>query len=295
MQDAIRRGMSTLRLQALQSYGFMARNWHLTKRYWGWEVVWFFYALTSGLSVVFIAQGAEALTGQAPGFDVQYLTMYLIIGTLVWRYLSNIFMLTSEVIAWERWEGTIEYTLMAPVQRWVHLVGQTGYSLAYSLITTIGIGITMALFFQLDLSNANLPGAGAVILGGSLSLISIGIFASILPLLYPERGAQMTSVVEASFLLISGVYYPITVLPEWMQTIAVISPVTYVLEGTRAALLEGAPLSELMQYMIPLADFGRRKLADWIARFQDCRKLCQAQRQAQARWLGATKENASVP
>ena len=256
MQDAIRRGMSTLRLQALQSYGFMARNWHLTKRYWGWEVVWFFYALTSGLSVVFIAQGAEALTGQAPGFDVQYLTMYLIIGTLVWRYLSNIFMLTSEVIAWERWEGTIEYTLMAPVQRWVHLVGQTGYSLAYSLITTIGIGITMALFFQLDLSNANLPGAGAVILGGSLSLISIGIFASILPLLYPERGAQMTSVVEASFLLISGVYYPITVLPEWMQTIAVISPVTYVLEGTRAALLEGAPLSELMQYIIPLLILG---------------------------------------
>ena len=93
-------------------------------------------------------------------------------------------------------------------------------------------------------------------MGGSLSLISIGIFASILPLLYPERGAQMTSVVEASFLLISGVYYPITVLPEWMQTIAVISPVTYVLEGTRAALLEGAPLSELMQYIIPLLILG---------------------------------------
>ena len=70
--------------------------------------MWFFYSLTSGLSVVFIAQGAEALTGSAPGFDVKYLTIYLIIGTLVWRYLSNIFMLTSKVIAWERWEGTIE-------------------------------------------------------------------------------------------------------------------------------------------------------------------------------------------
>ena len=204
MQNIVRRGISTIRLDVLQSYAFMARNWHLTKRYWGWELVWFFYSLTSGLSVVFIAQGAEALTGQAPGFDVKFLTMYLIIGTLVWRYLSNIFMLTSEVIAWERWEGTIEYTLMAPVQRWVHLVGQTGYSLIYSLITTLAIGITMALFFELDLSNANLLGAGAVILAGSLSLISIGIFAGILPLLYPERGAQMTSVVEASFLLDIG-------------------------------------------------------------------------------------------
>ena len=161
MQNVLRRGMSTLRLESLQSYAFLARNWHLTRRYWGWEVVWFFYSLTSGLSVVFIAQGAEALTGTTPSFDVKYLTMYLIIGTLIWRYLSNIFMLTSEVIAWERWEGTIEYTLMAPVERWVHLVGQTAYSLIYSLITTVLIGIAMALFFELDLSNANLARRGS--------------------------------------------------------------------------------------------------------------------------------------
>ena len=256
MQQTLQRGISTLRLDLLQTYAFMARNWHLTKRYWGWEVVWFFYSLTSGLSVVFIAQGAEALTGASLDFDVQYLTMYLIIGTLVWRYLSNIFLLTSEVIAWERWEGTIEYTLMAPVQRWVHLVGQTGYSLIYSLITSLLIGIVMALFFELDLSNSNLLGAAAVILAGSLSLVAIGIIASILPLLYPERGAQMTNVIQASFLLISGVYYPITVLPEWMQALAILSPVTYVLDGTRAAVLEGAALPALMQYILPLLVLG---------------------------------------
>lgn len=256
MQRTIQHGLSTLRLEALQAYAFMARNWHLTKRYWGWEVVWFVYSLTSGLSVVFIAQGAEELTGTPVNFDVQYFTMYLIIGTLVWRYLSNIFTLTSEVIAWERWEGTIEYTLMAPVARWIHLIGQTGYSLVYSLITTLIIGIAMALFFELDLSNANLLGAGAVILAGSLSLVAIGIIASILPLLYPERGAQMTHVIQASFLLISGVYYPITVLPEWMQTLAVVSPVTYVLDGTRAAILESAGLPDLMQYIIPLLGLG---------------------------------------
>ncbi len=256
MQQTIQHGLATLRLEFLQSYAFLARNWHLTKRYWGWELAWFFYSLTSGLSVVFIAQGAEALTGAPLNFDVQYFTMYLIIGTLVWRYLSNIFILTSEVIAWERWEGTIEYTLMAPVQRWVHLVGQTGYSLLYSLITTLIIGIAMALFFELDLSGANLIGATAVILGGSLSLIAIGIIASILPLLYPERGAQMTHVIQASFLLISGVYYPISVLPEWMQTLAIFSPVTYVLDGTRAAILEGAALPDLMDYIVPLLILG---------------------------------------
>ena len=268
MPQTIHRGLAILRLELLQSYAFMARNWHLTRRYWGWELVWFFYSLTSGLSVVFIAQGAEALTGAPVNFDVRYFTMYLIIGTLVWRYLSNIFTLTSEVIAWERWEGTIEYTLMAPVKRWVHLVGQTGYSLIYSLITTLIIGVAMALFFELDLSGANLAGAAAVVLGGSLSLIALGIIASILPLLYPERGAQMTHVVQASFLLISGVYYPISVLPEWMQTLAVFSPVTYVLDGTRAAVLEGAALPDLMQYIIPLLVLGLIALPIGIRAFK---------------------------
>jgi len=69
----------------------------------------------------------------------------------------------------------------------------------------------MALFFEIDLSNSNLFGALLVTLAGSISLIGIGIVASILPLLYPERGAQMSHIIQASFLLISGVYYPITV------------------------------------------------------------------------------------
>jgi ABC-2 type transport system permease protein len=50
----------------------------------------------------------------------------------------------------------------------------------------------------------------------------------------------MTHVIQALLLLISGVYFPISVLPEWMQPLARISPATYVLEGMRAALLEKA-------------------------------------------------------
>ena len=41
-----------------------------------------------------------------------------------------------------------------------------------------------------------------------------------------------------------------------MQTIAVISPVTYVLDGTRAAVLDGAGISDLVQYIVPLLVLG---------------------------------------
>ena len=44
-------------------------------------------------------------------------------------------------------------------------------------------------------------------------------------------------------LVVSGVYYPVEVLPQWMQWIATISPATYALEGIRAAILDGAVVS----------------------------------------------------
>ncbi len=55
-----------------------------------------------------------------------------------------------------------------------------------------------------------------------------------MPLLSPEKGQQVVFIFGSVLLLISGVYYPIDVLPEWMQTLAKLSPVTYALEGIRA-------------------------------------------------------------
>ena len=247
--------VATIRMNLLQSYAFLARNFNLTKRYWGWEVVWLMYSIANSLAVTFIAVGSSAVTGET-NIDIPYFTLYLLLGTLVWHFLSGIFNAVSEVIAWERWEGTIEYTLMAPVHRWVHLIGQTSYALLWSLITTIIIGTVTALFFEIDLSGANLPGALLVLLVGSISLTGVGIVASILPLMYPERGAQMTHIIQASFLLVSGVYYPVSVLPEWMQVLARLSPVTYVLDGIRGSIMDGMPTAELMQYIWPLVLFG---------------------------------------
>lgn len=247
--------VATIRLNLLQSYAFLARNFNLTKRYWGWEVVWLMYSIANSLAVTFIAVGSSTVTGEQ-NIDIPYFTLYLLLGTLVWHFLSGIFNAVSEVIAWERWEGTIEYTLMAPVHRWIHLVGQTSYALLWSLTTTILIGGITALFFEIDLSGANLAGALLVLLIGSISLTGVGIVASILPLMYPERGAQMTHIIQAAFLLVSGVYYPVSVLPEWMQTLARLSPVTYVLDGIRGSIMDGMPTGELMQYILPLIIFG---------------------------------------
>jgi ABC-2 type transport system permease protein len=75
--------------------------------------------------------------------------------------------------------------------------------------------------------------------------------ASTLPLLFPERGAQMTHIVIALLLLVSGVYYPVEVLPAFLQKLAVFSPATYVLDGVRISILEGANTTSLWPYIWP--------------------------------------------
>ena len=66
----------------------------------------------------------------------------------------------------------------------------------------------------------------------------------------------MTFVISSLMLLVSGVYYPISVLPDWMQPLATVSPATYVLEGMRLALLEDAPTAALGSSLLPILLLG---------------------------------------
>jgi ABC-2 type transport system permease protein len=263
--------MSAISYEFKASYAFIERNFNIVKRYWAWELVWLVYGIVNSLSVSFIGVGMGALG--ATEAQSQTMVIYLAIGTIVWRYLSVIFYWVTDVIGIERWEGTIEYTLMAPIQRLTHMLGQTSFAVVYSMFHTIVILAATLLFFNITLTNANLVTPFVVLLAGSFSFIGFSIFGSVLPLLFPERGSQMTHVIIALLLLISGVYYPVSVLPPWMQTLSLISPATYVLEGVRAGLLEGATVQQVWAQIWPLLIIGAvtlpvgLKIFNWAERY----------------------------
>ncbi len=248
--------MSSLMHQGRAAYAFFERNWNLTKRYWAWEVVWLVYNLVNAMSVTFIGASAQRITGVK--INTSFLILYLLIGTSVWSYLSVTFDGVTDIINLERWEGTIEHTFMAPISRFTHMVGSCWYAIAHGLLFTFIQLLVLAAFFHLDLSHANYLTAVFMLLIGSISFIGFGIATAILPLLYTEKGMQMSFVVRAIILLVSGVYYPIEVLPIWMQPLARISPATYVLEGLRAAILRNQSIwsPEIWSYTWPLLITG---------------------------------------
>jgi ABC-2 type transport system permease protein len=235
-------------------WGYVQRNYFLTKRYLMWEIVWLVYVTVNAMAITFIGAGAAEFGGV--NIDVQRYMTYLLVGALLWNYLSMLFDVLSETVSWERWEGTIEYTFMSPSSRVTHLLGMGLYAIVYGILqTALTLGVCY-LFFDLDLSNANYWGALLILAVCSVSLVGFGVVAAVLPLLSPEKGQQVSYIVSSVLLLVSGVYYEVEVLPGWMQAIATVSPVTYALQGARAALLDGSGAAELWGSIWPLLIMG---------------------------------------
>ncbi len=235
-------GVRHTELNAL--FGFAERQLHVVKRYWLWEVVWLFYSLVSVLSIGFLASGLGSLGASGGTFDLRRAQLYLLIGALLWGYLSLVFMEAAYAIAWERWEGTIEYTFMAPVRRVTHLMGICLFAIGYGLVRTLVVLLVAIAMFRLDFSHANIPAALAVLAASTVPLVGLSILTAVLPLLSPQKGEQMSIALQGFLLLVSGVYYPLSVLPAPMQVAGAASPLTYALSGIRASLLQGANVGD---------------------------------------------------
>src|SRR5205085_1162773 len=148
-----------------QTWAFVFRDYHLTRRYFSWVVVFTFYAVVNSATVVLI--------GVAAGD--RRLTMMLLVGVLLWGFLSVIFNEIANSISYERWEGTLEYTFMAPVSRLIHLAGVSLYATAYSVVRAAVIIAGLLLFVDLDLSRANWAGMVVVLAVSSAAFIGLGL------------------------------------------------------------------------------------------------------------------------
>jgi len=240
-----------------QTWAFLFRGYHLTRRYISWVIVFNFYALVTSATVALIGVAAQ---------DFQ-LTLTLVVGALLWNFLSLLYNEIAMSIAYERWEGTLEYTFMAPVSRLIHLCGVSLFSLLNSIVTSIVVLLGLMLFTNLDLHGANLPGVLIVMAVSTVAFVGLGLMAAVLPVMSAERGAEATHIFQGSLLLVSGVYYPIEVLPKWMQPFSLISPATYTLSACRKLVgvgniastpghLVGASLSAVSRELLILTLMG---------------------------------------
>jgi ABC-2 type transport system permease protein len=227
-----------LRDELVGLYGVVERNLYLTKRYLLWDLAFLVWTIANTLTIVFIARGVGV-----PPAEQNLLATQLLIGGVIWAYLGIIFEIVTETVAWERWEGTIEYTFMAPLSRPVHLIGMGLYAVMYGFVRAAAVFVAVVAFIGIHVPNANYAASIALLAIASVSFIGVGMMTAVLPLISPEKGTQLGFVAQGLMLVVSGVYYPVSVLPQWMQWISKISPATYALRGVRASIIDGAGLA----------------------------------------------------
>lgn len=162
--------------------------------------------------------------------------------------------------------GALEATLMSPVRLWRILIYSSLWSYCLSgfrFLLYLALGL---LFFRVDLEQADLATGLLVFVLTVLSFAGLGmVWASIVMLV--KRGESIMNLIGGAFLLLSGVMFPVSVLPDWLQALSSLIPLTYGLEGMRLALLQGHGVGETLHAILVLAGFSVVLVALGIAAF----------------------------
>jgi ABC-2 type transport system permease protein len=116
------------------------------------------------------------------------------------------------------------------------------------LATTVRIAVYIAwaaLLFHFPLRAANWLGVFAVLLATLLAFSGLGILSASYLLLF-KRGNPAKWFVLGISSVAGGMLFPVSILPNWLQLLARLNPVTYALDGMRTALLGNANFAALL-------------------------------------------------
>jgi ABC-2 type transport system permease protein len=151
--------------------------------------------------------------------------------------------------------GTLEAMLTTPTKVSTIIINSSLWAYAFTTLRVLVYLFFGAVFLSVDLSQGNYPAAFLILVLTIIAFSGLGILAASF-IMVLKRGDPVTWVLNALATLLGGVYYPITVLPDWLQIPAQLIPVTYALRAMRLALLQGASFAELLPDILALAFFA---------------------------------------
>ena len=180
---------------------------------------------------------------------------FALVGFAFFDYLSVALSAFDSSIEEARQNRTLEALLVTQTPLTVILAGSAAYPfVALALRTALYLGWG-ALFFGFLPRTANWPGAVLILAASILAFAGLGVLSASYQILF-KRGNPAKWVVLGVSGLVGGMMYPVAVLPSPLQLLARLIPVTYSLEGMRAALLSGAGWDQLWRPLVALLIFA---------------------------------------
>jgi len=196
-------------------------------------------------------------TGAAPylsDYGGDYFS-FVLIGIALMGYQGVALYTFSQLIRSGQVTGTLEAMLVTPTRPSTILLSSSLWNFAFSSLQVAVYLLMGVVIFGADLRGANVL-AALLILGLTVLAVSaIGILSACFIVVF-KRGDPINFLLGALSTFLGGVYYPVGVLPSWLQALARLIPLTYSLRAMRRALLMGASLGALTSELVALASFA---------------------------------------
>jgi ABC-2 type transport system permease protein len=199
-----------------------------------------------GIPVNVIAKTIEEYFNRLFG-GVDYVT-FMVSGMAAMTVFIASFLGGISVI-WDKQFGYLKETLVAPAPRWLIITGRiVGDSVVNTLQSLIIILLGFTITTRINLTGV--PVALVYLFITSIAFSSLGVVIALK--LGSIEGFQMiVNLLTMPLMFMSGVFYPVNTMPEWMKTITQFNPLSYTVHAVRY-WLTGANVG--LEYMNPTTD-----------------------------------------
>jgi ABC-2 type transport system permease protein len=222
-----------------------------------------------GQIVVFYFIGKLVDSSRLPTFGgssvtyLQYAAIGIALGVFIQFGLDRV----SAAMRGEQLMGTLESVLMTPTAPSTIQLGSVGFDLIYIPLRTAVFlgGITLA--FGLHFSASGIVPALVMLLAFIPFVWGLGVLTAALLLTF-RRGGGLVGMGAVIVGLLSGVYFPLTLLPDWLEGIAHANPVAQAIQGMREALLGSASLVDIAPNVALVLPFSAASLALGLGAFR---------------------------
>jgi ABC-2 type transport system permease protein len=223
----------------------------------------------AGQAFVFYFIGQLVDSSKLPRFggtEVTYLE-FAAIGIALGVFIQFGLERVSAAIRGEQLMGTLESLLVTPTARATVQLGSVVFDLVYiPTRTALFLGV-IALSFGLHIDPSGILPATVLLLAFIPFVWGLGI-ASAGAVLTFRRGSGFVGIGAIALALVSGLYFPLDLLPHWLADAAALNPIALASDGMREALLGGAGWTELAPNLVALVPMSACSLALGITVFR---------------------------
>jgi ABC-2 type transport system permease protein len=161
----------------------------------------------------------------------------LLSGLLLWEVVVRGNLSLSIAFLEEMWSRNLGHLFVSPIRSWEMATGIIIAALLRTLLGLVPVSLMAWAFFGYNIYSLGLP---LIAFFAILQMFSWSIGLAMSGMVMRVGQSAESFAWAAVFILmpVSGVYYPVSVLPEWLQAISYALPPAYVFEGMRAILLE---------------------------------------------------------